>query len=417
MNFIKKYIVLIIPVVIAVVAFAILIPAKLVGGSLKESIKKKSISQGTRIKSLTREGQVPPQKQYEQEKLYQEQFKAEADAIIEMSNQSSLRELLDYEVFSIEDASSQLYIDFGKKFREAIHGPEGLLKRMNSLDAPSEVDFRKETTRRETSSRSTRSRRSRSSGSNKAIIDAVCNKRAESILVYASPQAFNWYDFWDDYEYPGQKTALEDCWYSQVAYWIYQDVVETIRAMNASSNSVHTSPVKRLYGIAFQSEIKEPVSRKSSSGNAPDTPYYVIEYEDQMLGVEPWTDRKSDDNYDVVHFSIGLVVNSRTMMSFIQELCSVKEQPFRVGFKGNGELRTSKHNQITVLKQSIEPVIRENAVHEDYRYGDDAVVSLYLVCEYIFDCTGYESLKPESIKELLGQTKKKQASPMGGMRR
>ncbi|MBN1457416.1 MAG: hypothetical protein JW912_06165 [Sedimentisphaerales bacterium] len=417
MNFIKKYIVLIVPVVIAVVAIAILIPAKLVGGSLKESIKKQSLSQGTRIKSLVREGEIPPRNQYEQEKLYQEQFKAEADTIIEMVNQSSLRELLDYDVFSIKDASSQLYIDFGKKFREAIHGSEGLLKKMKALDAPNEVDFRKETSRRDTSSRVVRSSSSRSRGADDAIIDAVCNKRAESILLYASPQVFKWYDFWEDYKYPGQKTALEDCWYSQVAYWIYQDVVETIRAMNAGSNNVYTSPVKRLYGVAFQTKVDESfTTSRESRMRGPDTPYYVLEHDDQILGVEPWTGRKSDANYDVVHFSVGLVVNSRTMMSFIQELCSAKEHSFHVGFKANGELKTYKHNQITVLGQSVEPVDRESENHRDYRYGDDAVVSLYLVCEYIFDCTGYDSLKPESVKELLGQTKKKEASPEGNRR-
>jgi len=411
MNFIKKYIILIIPVAIAIIAVAILVPAKLIGGSLKENIKKNSISQGTRIKSMMKNSNVPPQKQYEQEKLYQEQFKAEADAIIEISNQSSLRELLDYEVFSIKDASSQLYIDFGKKFREAIHGEDGLLRRMKSLDAPSDVDFRKETVRRQTSSRTARSRRSRtsrSSGTDKAIIDAICNKRAESISVYATPQAFRWYDFWKEYKYPGQKTALEDSWYSQIAYWIYEDVVETIQAMNRGSNSIYTSPVKRLYGVAFQEEVKEPDARRSSSRRGTDMPYYVLEHADQMLGVEPWTGRKSDGNYDVLHFSIGLVVNSRTMMSFIQELCSAKEHSFRVGFKENGDIKTYKHNQITVLKQSFEPIDRESEVHQDYRYGNEAVVSLYLVCEYVFDRTGYDSLKPESIKVLLGQSEKKQ---------
>jgi hypothetical protein len=39
--------------------------------------------------------------------------------------------------------------------------------------------------------------------------------------------------------------------------------------------------------------------------------------------------------------------------------------------------------------------------HRYYRYGDDNVVELDLVCEYIFNTKGYEPIKPESVKTTL----------------
>ena len=39
--------------------------------------------------------------------------------------------------------------------------------------------------------------------------------------------------------------------------------------------------------------------------------------------------------------------------------------------------------------------------HQLYRYGPDAVVELDLVCEYLFDRPGYESLLPDAVKKVL----------------
>jgi hypothetical protein len=410
MNFIKKYIALIIPVIIAVIAISIFIPALLIGSSLQDKMNKTSISRGTKIKSILR-GNVPPEKQYEQEKLYQEEFTAEADAIAKVLDESSRRLLLDYGIFPDQrDGSRQLFLDFGKKFRDGIAGPGGLLKRMKALDSPSDSEFRRETERRGSTSNRRVTRSSRSKSSSNAIMDAVCRKRAESITIYSNPQVFPWYDFWEEYDYVGQDVALEDCWYTQVAYWVYQDVIDTIVAMNAGASSVYDSPVKRFYGFGFQVLIDEPGSSKGNRSVISDKPYYILEDSDKVLGVAPWTGRKTDDNYDVIHFNFGIVINTKTMMSFIQALCSEKEHQYREGFVSSGTLKTAKHNQITVLMQEMRPLDRESKPHADYRYGDDGVASLFLVCEYVFDRTGYDSLKPTPIKELLNQGENKSES-------
>ena len=36
-----------------------------------------------------------------------------------------------------------------------------------------------------------------------------------------------------------------------------------------------------------------------------------------------------------------------------------------------------------------------------YRYGQDAVVELDLICEYLFEKAGYEAIVPEAIKKVL----------------
>ena len=197
---------------------------------------------------------------------------------------------------------------------------------------------------------------------------------------------------------------MKDCWHSQVAYWIYEDVVETIKAMNAGSDCVYTSPVKRLLGVSFKSPVDYVDTSRMLFVAVTDEPGYVTDNSPGMLGVEPWTGRICDDDIDVVHFSVSVIVDSKAFMPFIKELCSEKEHKYREGYSTSGQERIYKHNQIAVLQSAIEPVDRTANEHEYYRYGDGAVVRLSLVCEYIFNRSAYDKIKPEPVKELLAQS-------------
>ena len=88
----------------------------------------------------------------------------------------------------------------------------------------------------------------------------------------------------------------------------------------------------------------------------------------------------------------------------MKELCSEKEHTFRVGYAETGAEKTCKHNQITILQSEVEPIERDDSVHENYRYGDGAIVRLNLICEYVLYRSGYDMIKPETIKILLNQT-------------
>ena len=127
-------------------------------------------------------------------------------------------------------------------------------------------------------------------------------------------------------------------------------------------------------------------------------PSYVLSANEGL--VESCTGRFTNDDIDVVHFNVIVVVNVKAVLPFMQQLCRPKQHKFR-GFSNDAVEQTFKHNQITVLESSIEPVDRKDKEHSLYRYGEDAVVILDLICEYIFNKNSYDEIKPESVKESL----------------
>jgi hypothetical protein len=410
MNFLRKYSAFLIPAAVVVVAVILFVPTILIGRSVKKDMEE-SISSGNQIKSLVRK--TPSKNQYKEEKLYQDQHAKEAKEVEKSARYSSRRGLISYDIFpEPRDTSQQIFIGFGRKFREAIDGPGGLIKRMNALDAPSEINIIKETERKGGTLKKQRKRstsqRKKKKGAGGAMRDAVCRRRAEEISVYANPKIFKWYDFWEDYEFIGSETALQDCWYTQNSYWVYEDVVETIRMMNAGSDCVFTSPVKRLVGISFTGPIPELSERSrssTSSGFVDDIPGYVLVLEDEPIGVQTWTGRKGNNKIDIIHFYLSVIIDSKTLMPFMRELCSEKEHDYREGYQEDGAVSTYKHNQITILKSQIRSVVKTSDAHSNYKYGSDAVIRLDLACEYIFNRSGYDQIKPKPIKELLGQWK------------
>jgi hypothetical protein len=250
-----------------------------------------------------------------------------------------------------------------------------------------------------------------------AIIDALCEKRAASIPVYANFSVFKWYSFWDDFTFEGKDRAVRDCWDSQVAFWVYEDVVSTIEALNSNSSSVASSPVKRLFGVGFdtiinsdsalgdsetrgsrgRNRITRVRTRQSSSGGR-DIPEYVIEGKGSLVP-ENWTGRSCNDQIDVIQFSFGVILDSASVPVFVKELCSEKTHKFKAGYSKRGLESEYKHNQISILRYSLEPIEREDPGHADYRYGDRSVVALSLVCEYIFHKDGYGNIMPEKVRD------------------
>jgi hypothetical protein len=409
MNFIKKYSGLLIPIGIVIVAVVLFVPTLLTGRSISRDMEA-SIAQGAEIKSLR--SKTPPKAQAEVEKLYQNEHKKDADEILQLARRSTQRELIGYDIFpKPSDTSQQIFVQFGGQFRATV---EDLVKGMSALDAPSDIDIMKET---ETGGGGTGRAVAGSFGGfgvsgtvgtkkgvSDALVDAVCNKRAESLLVYANPNLFSWYGFWENYSYSGLDAALKDCWYSQVAYWIYEDVAATIKNMNDGFDCVYTSPVKRLVGVSFSKPVEYTTPSVMSSFTGSDEPYYITENDTGVLGEAPWTGRICNDEIDVIHFAVGVILDSKSFLPFIKELCTQKEHRYREGYSASGPERIARHNQITVLQSKVEPVDRKSPQHAYYRYGDGAVVQLSLICEYFFNRSAYDRIKPEPVKELLGQS-------------
>ena len=138
-NFLKKYTALLPSIVITIVALLLFLPTMLVGRSVKEGMEE-SIELANTVAKLSRN--VPSQDIPKQIKDYMGRFEEEVKQIETLAIESSRRELIYYNVFPPKDTSTQLYVNFGEKYRVAI---ENLLSNMNALDAPSDAEIRNQT--------------------------------------------------------------------------------------------------------------------------------------------------------------------------------------------------------------------------------------------------------------------------------
>jgi hypothetical protein len=418
------------PIIIGAVAGLVFIPTQLMSGKLREQIAEKSIAIGRKIRSESPVAREQPKVEAKRQQAHAN----DANQIALKAKQSTQRELLSYKIFpEPNDPSVLIFKEFGQRFRSGI---DELLARVNARDCPTEAELERETQGPLGPSRSDRTgssmrtvspmrteslirpsvSASRSSlysrfpsglnEENDAIIDGVCRERAESASVYANPTDLSGYEFWGEFKYSdaGRRKAIEDCWYHQLGYWVIEDIIDTISAMNSGSNSVLTSPVKRLERISFtkSENIDRSYSyRRSSSGwgsaqkTDGDRPSYVLSIEQGLT--EPCTGRYCNDDIDVIHFNVVVVMSTKMVLPFMQKLCSGKQHKF-IGFWGNERERIFKHNQITILESSVRAIDREDPVHSFYRYGDDAVVELDLICEYILNKKGCDEIKPASLK-------------------
>jgi hypothetical protein len=293
---------------------------------------------------------------------------------------------------------------------------------MNASDAPSDAEIRAKTG----------SSRGRTTGTNslmggyapsprtKALendpmVDALCLTRAQEVSVYANPSDFIWYDFWQKYDFSGQDQGLQDCWDSQVAYWIYEDVVNTVKKVNGQTDNVLSAPVKRLLGVSFNGPVMVGVGSGTRSSSEKDdadrdAPNYVTaSLPSKFLASSP-TGREGNEDVDVVHFAVSVLVENQHVLAFMKELCSEKPHTFREDFKAEGAEKESRHNQITVLQSELRIIEKKSEEHGLYRYGDKPVVWIDLVCEYLFNRVGYDSIKPDPIKERLEQGSETAAS-------
>lgn len=430
----KKYGALLPALGLLILSALLLVPLLWLGGRVKAHVKS-SVQTADRIRSLS--SRVPSKDQPVVIQQYMDQLEKEVQAIDTLMLQSSQRELVSYRTVYFPEpteTSDLIFKQFGTDYVAAI---DQLLQSINAQDAPSLAEIRSRTGGRVGGA---------GVGAGGALdsrniakdpfVDALCTERAERISVYASPAAFMWYSFWQNYTFEGRSQAIMDCWDSQIAFWIYEDVVKTIQVLNSGSQRVSTSPVKRLLGVRFKGDVPVIGSEISGSGGVGgrpflggvqgtaglrDEPNYILQSALEggtaggMVGsastvsglsnfvAKPWTARGGNDQIDVIHFAVSVIVDNRSVLAFMKELCSQKEHTFRQDFKADGRLVTSRHNAITILQNTISVVSPDSPEHQFYRYGSNAAMRLDLVCEYVLDRRGYDSIKPLGIKKRLGQ--------------
>jgi hypothetical protein len=422
----KKYSSLFPSLGLLLVAGVIFVLTLLVGGFVSKKAAQ-SVQMSNEIRSQI--SQVPSEAQAAEAEQYYQKYAEDADRVDALAVRTSWRELVCYNPIIFpepKDKSSQVYMVFGRLFRADV---EKLMERIRAKDAPSDAEIRSRTGVGSTGAAAGGGYQQPivPGGAQSAMVDALCLQRADEIPVYANPAIFSWYAVWDKYTYQSKEQSLQDCWYSQVAYWIYEDVIQTIEVLNAGSTKVSQSPVKRLLGVRFDGPVQVIPSTMAGgaeymmmgtmgmparAGQQQDIPTYV-----KGPGIFlplPWTGRMCNDTVDVVHFAVSVVVDSKSAMSFMKELCSAKTHTFRGKFEPDGKQETARHNQITILQFHTEPVVREDAIHAYYRYGKNAVVRLNLVCEYLFIRQAYDGIKPEPIKKILSDQNTGQSQTGGG---
>ncbi len=394
LSVIRNYSSLLVPVVVGLVCVLVFVVTLLMGSKFKEEIAKESVPIGKKVKSLSKS--VVSRDQWSEEEKYQRAYEEDANQIALLAEQSTQRQLLSYKIFpEPKDTSTLIFEGFGWQFRDKV---ESLIDRVNARDCPTDAELQRSLQSSGSLGPRLGGRRlSRSLGELGATIrDVLCRAKAESASVYANPVGLSGYEFWREYKYATSGSwdeAVKDCWYWQLAYWVIEDVIDTIGALNSGSNSVFTSPVKRLMSVDFIMGGRGV----RSGGRTTGSPSYVFSIEEGLT--MPWTGRVCNDGIDVVHFNVVVVVSAESVLPFMQQLCSAKRHKFK-GYFGDEQEQTFKHNQITILESNIGSVDRADETHELYRYGEDAVVELDLICEYIFNKNGYDAIKPESIKRL-----------------
>lgn len=413
--FFKKYAALLPSIIILAVALLLFVPLLLIGNAVKKSMTQ-SVSTARQVQSEL--SSVPSRDKPQQVRFYMNKLEEEAAAIEALVLDSCRRDLVTYDnvIFPKPlDSSAQVFHEFGRKYRSAV---EQLLGSIKALDAPSEAEIRARTGGAAAAAgggpRMIVGQPRAANLSEDPMVDALCLSRAQEIAVYAHPTAFAWYEFWEKYTFAGEKQALEDCWDAQVAFWIYQDIVDTIQKMNGAESTVAASAVKRIMGVSFSGPVITGADRsmflgemgpgRNTAGSMRDIPNYVTAaLPSNFVTVSP-TGRVGNEELDIVHFAVSVLVDNRFVLAFQKELCSEKTHSYRVDFLQAGQkVENARHNQISILQSDLKVVDSQSAEHDLYRYGKGAVMQLDLVCEYQFYRKSYEAIQPVPVRERLGQ--------------
>ncbi len=416
LSVIRNYSAYILPVVLVVVAAGLMGASSLISSGLRGRVEKDSVKLGSSVEALGSQGVSA--RQWQVEKQYQDALDADANGMSRLLRQTTQRELLSYKLFpEPKDTSVLIFEQFGQKYRSGI---ERLIASYSARGCPTPAEIEKAIlqTRSEGSQLTDASGDYRDGGGSsfslgsmdkveRMIVDELCRVAARKASFYASPPDIAGYEYWGKspagegmseisvFTYRSIQQSVEACWYWQLGYWIIEDVFRTIGAMNSRCDNVMDCPVKRLMRISFG-----PGGDDSAGMSAP--PSYVRTPDEGLtLG---HTGRICDEQMDIVQFELVVLIDSRSVLPFMDELCSAKEHTFK-GWSAEQPVQKFRHNQITVLEVNVNPVNLDTGGgtfsskgHQLYRYGDEAVVEMKLICEYIFERAGYDEVKPEFIK-------------------
>jgi hypothetical protein len=169
---------------------------------------------------------------------------------------------------------------------------------------------------------------------------------------------------------PGAYAPIpEACWDAQVQFWIQQDVVEALARANEKAAEqlppenqwVGHLPIKHVFAINVN-----PRYVGTETGPTP----------------EAFTGNTSGPEYEVLYFSLDLIVDARHLNSIIAEICN---------------------NSYTTLYQLDYQVEPPNLRMEEYIYGPEPVIRVKMSFERILYSKPYLKLMPDIVLQDLGK--------------
>jgi hypothetical protein len=423
LSILKNNVSLLVAVIIVAVSILLFIPTGIISAGLKKQIKNLSLTYISEIQRYKKDVQPASQLQLEEKRLTA--MAEDVNKIDILAKQTTQRQYINKDVFTIEPNNSfftsSIFTDFGKSYCSGIEkliadGKAGtciteseikltLTSQASSFGRKTDTSIATALTRPKSAS----SFFSQYSAIELKMIDQICQQKAASLSYYVAPEIVSGYTYWKGYSYQDFGMAVENCWYYQLSYWIIEDIFKTIQNMNSGHTSALDAPVKRLMETSFTTGINRPAFVNVSAGGEQtttentatvggDRPKYMLTEKDILT--ETCTNRYCNADTDITQFRIKLIISSDALFEFMKELCSEKDHVY-TGESGKEQI--FKHNQITILETSFRSIDTESADHELYRYGENNVSEVELVCEYSFVKKGYDDIKPKTIKIALGE--------------
>lgn len=177
---------------------------------------------------------------------------------------------------------------------------------------------------------------------------------------------------------------LEDIWHTQLRYWIQKDVVEAIVAVNEEAAAkverderwVGVMPVKEVISIRLSEGPVPPLNEgEETYGYAPGGPAAAFPPETAKT---VFTGLGSTTAYDVLQFTVKLVMDQRDIPRLIERLCANRfHTPLRVSYKS------------VPVNRNIQGKV----------YGSEPTANVVLDFETILLDAVFGPLKPEGLEE------------------
>lgn len=182
-----------------------------------------------------------------------------------------------------------------------------------------------------------------------------------------------------------------DMWFAQVGLWVQQDIVTAVRKLNDAAAAglqgeinVSRMPVKRIVGVRVHGYVRPGGELLRfdalTGGGGGVTPGASVNVPEVTTS---FTERRGDEQFDVIRFSISVVVDQRDLLRLADAV-----------------VRENFYQLIGVEYDARSPALSESG----YLYGDEPVVHALLNFEGYLARIVYKPMMPELVLTALQGT-------------